>query len=101
LVIVSLAGGLAAALWEARETERQRARAQRHFDDVRRLASSLIFEVHDSIENVPGTIETRQLLLRRALEYFDGLAAEEQENVPLQRELAQAYDKLGNVLGRA
>src|SRR5689334_5971112 len=101
LVVLSLFGGLAVALSQAREAERQRALAQRHFDDVRRLASSLIFEVQDSIENVPGTVATRELLVRRALEYFDGLAAEETDNVGLQRELAQAYDKLGNVLGRA
>jgi eukaryotic-like serine/threonine-protein kinase len=101
LIVVSLVGGLAAALWEAREAERQRQLAQRHFDDVRRLASSLIFEVQDSIENVPGTLATRELLVKRALEYFDGLAAEEKDNVALQQELAQAYDKLGNVLGRS
>src|SRR4029453_6418252 len=101
LVVVSLVGGLAAALWQAREAERQRQLAQRHFDDVRRLASSLIFEVHDSIENVPGALATRELLVKRALEYFDGLAAEEKDNVGLQQELAQAYDKLGNVLGRS
>ena len=35
-----------------------------------------------------------------ALEYFDGLAAEERSNLPLQRELAAAYEKLGTVLGR-
>ena len=101
LVIVSLVGGLAAAVWQAREAEQQRQLAQRHFDDVRRLASSLIFEVQDSIENVPGALATRELLVKRALEYFDGLAAEEKDNVGLQRELAQAYDKLGNVLGRS
>ena len=100
LIVASLAGGWMATASQARETERQRARAQRHFDDVRRLASSLIFEVHDGIENVPGTMPTRQLLVKRAVEYFDSLAAEEQDNAGLQRELAVAYDRLGNVLGR-
>jgi eukaryotic-like serine/threonine-protein kinase len=100
LVLASLGGGLIATARQARETERQRAKAQRHFDDVRRLASSLIFEVHDGIENLPGTMPTRQLLVKRAVEYFDSLAAEEQANIGLQRELAEAYDRLGNVLGR-
>ena len=100
LLLASLSAGLMATARQARETERQRARAQRHFDDVRRLASSLIFEVHDGIENLPGTMPTRQLLVKRAVEYFDSLAAEEQDNIGLQRELAEAYDRLGNVLGR-
>jgi tetratricopeptide (TPR) repeat protein len=101
LIVLSLVVGLAMALWQAREADRQRQLAQRHFDEVRRLASSLIFEVQDSIENVPGTLATRELLVKRALEYFDGLAAEEKNNAALQQELAQAYDKLGNVLGRS
>jgi len=71
LIVLSLVGGLAVALWQAREADRQRQLAQRHFDDVRRLASSLIFEVQDSIENVPGTLLTRELLVKRALEYVE------------------------------
>lgn len=100
LLLVTLIGGLGATLWQARRAEQQRARAERHFNDVRRLASSLIFEVHDGIENLPGSIATRQLLITRAVDYFDGLASQEQDNPALQRELASAYDKLAGVLGR-
>ncbi len=90
-VAIALVGGLAATMWQARETELQRARAERRFDEVRRLANSLIFEVHDGIENLPGATPTRQLLVKRALDYFDSLAAEEQNDPALQRELATAY----------
>ena len=38
LIVVSLVGGLAAAVSQAREAERQRQLAQQHFDEVRRLA---------------------------------------------------------------
>jgi non-specific serine/threonine protein kinase/serine/threonine-protein kinase len=100
LVVMSLIAGWMATANQARETEVQRARAQRHFDDVRKLANSLIFEVHDGIEHLPGTIATRQLLVSRALQFYDSLAAEEREDIALQRELAEAYDRVGNVLGR-
>ncbi len=99
-VLIALLAGLGAALREQRQTELERQRAQRHFDNVRQLASSLIFEVNDQIETLPGSMAARQLLIRRALEYFDNLAAEERNNLGLQRELAAAYDKLGSVLGR-
>ena len=99
-VLVALIAGLVATMWQARETEAQRVRAERRFDDVRQLANSLIFEVHDGIENLPGATPTRQLLVKRALDYFDSLAAEERNDPALQRELASAYDKLGGVLGR-
>jgi tetratricopeptide (TPR) repeat protein len=99
-VAMAIAGGLASTLYQAHETGLQRARAERRFAEVRKLANSLIFEVHDGIENLPGATPTRQLLVKRALDYFDSLAAEEQDDPALQRELAAAYDKLGGVLGR-
>jgi serine/threonine protein kinase/tetratricopeptide (TPR) repeat protein len=99
-VTVALVGGLAATMWQAHQTELQRARAERRFAEVRQLANALIFEVHDGIENLPGATPTRQLLVKRALDYFDSLAAEERNDAALQRELASAYDKLGGVLGR-
>jgi non-specific serine/threonine protein kinase/serine/threonine-protein kinase len=99
-VAIVLVAGLAATMWQVRETELQRARAERRFDEVRQLANSLIFEVHDGIENLPGATPTRQLLVKRALDYFDSLAADDRNDPALQRELASAYDKLGGVLGR-
>ena len=101
LVLLSLGGGLTLVLAEARETERQRQRAQQHFDEVRRLANSLVFDINDGIEQIPGSIATRRLLISRALGYFDSLAGEERDNVGLQQELAQSYEKLGHVLGRS
>ncbi len=97
---VALAGGVGTTLWQARRTEQQRVRAERHFDEVRQLANTLIFEIHDGIERVPGATATRQLLVARAVAYYDRLAADERDNPPLQREIAAAYRRLGGVLGR-
>jgi len=100
LVFLALVIGLGATLWQAERAESERLRAQRHFDEVRQLASALIFDVHDGIENLPGSVPIRQELVRRALGYFDRLAVEETYNADLQRELASAYEKLGSVLGQ-
>ncbi len=40
----------------------QRARAEQRFNDVRKLANSLIFEIHDSIQDLPGATAARKLL---------------------------------------
>jgi tetratricopeptide (TPR) repeat protein len=64
------------------------------------LANSLIFELHDSIQELPGATSARRLLLTRALEYLDGLSKEAGGDVTLQRELAAAYERLGDVQGR-
>lgn len=98
--IVAVVGGAGTTVWQARRTEQQRVRAERHFDEVRQLANALIFEVHDGIERLPGATATRQLLVTRAVNYYDRLVADERDNAPLQREIAAAYRRLGGVLGR-
>jgi serine/threonine protein kinase len=82
LLTLILLGALAITLWEARVAREQaavarsqEARAERRFNDVRKLANSLIFEVHDSIRNLPGATQARKLVVSRALEYLDSLSA--------------------------
>ena len=99
VVIVSLIGGIATSGWEAHRADQQRARAERRFNEVRQLANSLLFELHGAIENLPGSTAARELLVKRALEYLDSLAQEAENDVSLQRELASAYVKVGNVQG--
>jgi non-specific serine/threonine protein kinase/serine/threonine-protein kinase len=99
LVVVSLAGGLVATTWEAHIARSERARAERRFNDVRRLANSFLFEFHDAIEPLPGSTKARALVVRRALEYLDGLARESADDPSLERELGSAYEKVGDVQG--
>jgi non-specific serine/threonine protein kinase/serine/threonine-protein kinase len=99
LILLALTAGLAATAWEARVARAQRARADRRFNDVRKLAHSNLFELHDAIANLPGSTPARELLVKRALEYFDSLAQESGDDPSLQREIVSAYLKVGNVLG--
>ena len=66
---------------------------------MRKLANSLIFEVHDSIQNLPGATPVRKLIVDRALQYLDSLRADAPGDVDLQRELAWAYQRVGLVQG--
>src|SRR4029077_11331873 len=99
LILLSLIGGIIATGWQAHRANQQRARAERRFNDVRKLANSLVFELHSAIENLPGSTAARELLVKRALEYLNSLAQEAGGDVSLQRELAAAYVKVGNVQG--
>ena len=92
LVLLSLTAGLIVA-------ERERARAVRRFNDVRRLAGSFLFEFDEKIRDLSGAVEARKLLVARALEYLRGLAAEASGDVSLQHEVAEAYLKIGDVQG--
>jgi eukaryotic-like serine/threonine-protein kinase len=95
LVLATLVGGILVTTREARIAEANRRRADARFNDVRKLASSLVFEVHDSIMNLPGGTDARRLVLQRAVEYLDSLAKESNNEVDLNRELAFGYERIG------
>ncbi len=99
LIVLSLVSGVVATAWQARVARRERARAESQFNDVRKLSTSFLFEFHDAIRNLPGATPARQLLVQRALEYLSKLAEEARGDRRLQRELAEAYMKVGNVQG--
>lgn len=84
---------------QARRADEQARRAQQRFDEVRRLANSLLFEVDDKIRSLAGATESREVIVRRALEYLDGLAAESGDDPTLSRELAAAYVKISEIQG--
>jgi serine/threonine protein kinase len=98
LSLAALTAGVVGTLWQAREARVARARAERRFADVRRLANSFLFEFHDAIETLPGSTKARELVVRRALEYLDSLATEA-DDPTLRRELAEAYRRVGDVQG--
>ena len=99
LVLLALVAGMFATLWQAGVANAERARAQKRFNDVRTLANSFLFEFSPKIENLPGSMPARQLLVTRALEYLDRLSQESAGDLELQGELAKAYEKVGDVQG--
>jgi|CXWL01.1.fsa_nt_gi non-specific serine/threonine protein kinase/serine/threonine-protein kinase len=94
-----LIAGIITTAWQAREAQQQRVRAERRFAEVRQLANSFMFEIHDSVEKLPGSTPTRNLLVTRALAYLDSLSIEATDDPSLQRELATAYEKVGDIQG--
>jgi serine/threonine protein kinase len=107
LVALSLLGGIVATTWQAQKAKEQeaiaqaaKARAEQRFNEVRRLARSVLFEYYDAIENLPGATAAREMLVKNALTYLDSLAGEVSDDMDLQRELAAAYDRVGDVYGK-
>jgi eukaryotic-like serine/threonine-protein kinase len=80
-------------------TMREARIAKQRFDDVRALATSLIFDVHDAVKDLPGSTPARKIIVDRALKYLNVLARESTGDIQLQRELATAYEKVGSVQG--
>jgi non-specific serine/threonine protein kinase/serine/threonine-protein kinase len=97
---LSLLGGTGVAVHQAHVAGTERARAERRFNDVRKLANSFLFDFHDAIKDLPGSTAARELVVKKALQYLDSLAQEASGDRSLQRELAVAYDKVGDVQGQ-
>jgi non-specific serine/threonine protein kinase/serine/threonine-protein kinase len=97
--LVAVLAGAGVAVYQARVARAERARAEQRLGDVRRLANSFLFEFQDAIEQLPGALNARQLVVKRASEYLDRLSRESEGDVTLQRELATSYHRLGDILG--
>ena len=99
LVLLAIIGGLIATFWQARVAQAERAKAERRFNDVRKLAHANLFEVYPEVENLEGSLKARETILKNALTYLDNLATEAAGDSELQSELATAYEKVGDVQG--
>lgn len=95
LILLTLIGGLAATLWQNQIARRERDRAERRSDNLRKVSNSLVSEIERAIRDLPGSLPARKLLLERAIEQLDGLAAESDGNTGLQLEVVWAYQNLG------
>ena len=98
LVLVSLLGGLAGTLWQARVARQQSAEATLRFNDARTLANYLLFDLYGSVKTLPGSTAVQAEMADRSLQYLDRLAAAKTRDQPLQLELARGYLQLGDVL---
>lgn len=99
LVLLAVAVGVASTVREARIAAENGRRAEQRFQDVRKLANSLMFEIHDAVDGLPGSTAARKLIVQRSLEYLDRLSQESSVDLSLQRELADAYERIGLVQG--
>lgn len=91
-VVIALVIGLVAAALEAR-------RAERRFQQVRKLADAFVFDVHDRIQHLPGATEARKTIVATALEYLENLSHDAAGDTSLILDVAAAYEKIADVQG--
>lgn len=97
------AGGLATALVVISllygRAETARRDAEKRFDDVRALATYLLFDLDTRLEATPGTTGARREMVGRSQQYLDALAASAEDRPELQREVAVGLARLAEVQG--
>ncbi len=98
LLFAFIMAGISGTMVYARRAWAAEARADRRLQTLHRIVESFLFEFYDAVENLPGSTNARALVARRALEYLDQMATEENQQPAFQRDLAAAYLRLGSVL---
>lgn len=101
VIVGSLAVVAIQADRNAREQARLRAVAENRFQQVRQLANRFLFDFHDAIQFLPGSTPARRLVVKTALEYLDGLAADRPTDPKLLSELSTAYERVGDAQGNS
>lgn len=99
LVGLALLLGMLTTTWQMRIAQSERARAQTRYQEVRQLANTLLFELHDAMRGLPGSTRVRRTVIEQALGHLDRLAREDPSDPLLLREVADGYVRLGDVQG--
>jgi len=100
LAVAALVGGLVAASWQATIARHERAAAERRLREIQSMANALLFDVHDSLATVPGTTPVREMVVAKATEYLDRLAADAGPDTAVRFGLGDAYARLGMLQGQ-
>jgi len=91
-VTVAILAGATVSVIQAR-------RAERRFAQVRELANTFLFDVHDKIRSLNGATEARAHIVATATRYLDSLALEAGNDPRLLLELAAGYQRLAMAQG--
>jgi tetratricopeptide (TPR) repeat protein len=97
IAAVLLLAASVAVLLQWREAQRQRLEAEHRFNSLRKLARSLMFDLHDEIERLDGSTKARRMIVSEALAYMDPLAQSASGDPSLQAELIAGYTRMGKV----
>jgi len=87
------------AIRQANIADEQREIAEQRLADIRDLTSSMMFEIDDALQPIPGTTPVREMIADNTIGYLDRLSELENKDVSHQLELASSYRRVGSLLG--
>ena len=91
-VSVAILAGLGFSLYQARI-------ATQRSQQIRTLANKLVFDLHDAIDDLPGSTKARQIVVETGVQYLDSLVESARGDPHAEKDLAKAYRQLGDVRG--
>ncbi len=78
---------------------RQAQLAEQRFGQVRALSRSVMFELHDAVEPLQGSLPARQMIVDRSLQYLDALARDTGASDEVRLDAARGYLRLAEIQG--
>jgi serine/threonine protein kinase len=97
LALLAVLGGTATALWQARIAREQSALAERRFNEVHQFARTMLIDVDTALRD--GPTAGREKLVQTSLAYLDKLLAERLTDQALLRDVAEAFERIGDIQG--
>ena len=74
--------------------------ATSRFEQVRRLASKLLFEIHDAVEPLPGSLAASKLITASSTEYLDAISSDPRASLDVQLDVIRGYLRLAAISGK-
>ena len=98
VLFVALAG-VVSTLWQNYRAQRSHTIAERRFSEARKLTNTLLFDLYDSLQKLPGSTPSQVQLVNWALDYLDSLSRQGMSDPGLPEELSEAYRRLADLQG--
>jgi len=96
LAVLALMGSTILSTWYAHTARAERARAERRFQDVRRLAEFILYDFDEAMGS--GPTGARKGIVSKGLDALDRLAQESPDE-SLKRDLIEGYLRIGDLQG--
>ncbi len=99
LLAASLMAGIGGVIWQARIANAQRLKAEARAEDLRKLSNSLLSEIDEAIQKLPGSTAAQKLLVSVIVEHLDRAARDASGDPLLELDLANSFVRLANLRG--
>ncbi len=96
--MIGLLTAFGVTAYQYQRAETALVKADKRFNDVRKLATTMMNDIYDKIYRVPGSTEAAKELVQAAQVYLDELSLDKSSPIDVKREAAIGYTKLGTMV---
>ncbi|MEM9054258.1 MAG: protein kinase [Pseudomonadota bacterium] len=99
LSVLALTTALGVTLVQYQRAEAERFAADQRFEDVRELATFMMFDLYDELEKAPGNTKAIEMLANRSQSYLESLEMDDRASLDVKIETGVGFKRLADILG--